>query len=782
MPRLSELTGSAPKLKLSDLTSAQAQTSASQSEPPPIVVTAPADTSHEDRASAITSAAGSLPGGVGDIALAGEMLRNYLNAHMAPDSTVRKVANAGLENGVDAATALAHHLGNIPIGAGQLATHAAAAVGDAMSQPATNADNAAQGEPRRTGIAGALDNARDSLDAYAKEREQAYQSGIPTNVGSIAGATLGELGPWVAGLGAARAVGAIPQATSTLGKLGTLAAEGGTMAAAQPVTGDGSYAGQKTLQTVLGAATGPVLYGAGSLAKGVKGVVQHITDPQAVADANIAKLFGASPDTIENLRNAATYVPGETPTAAQVLATPEAVQAERMLRNNPASGPAFVHAENANNAARMGVVQQLAGDDAAMEAAKQARRDAVQPFVDQYLTDSRPIVRWTRARNAVKAVLDNPSRMPASDFDALQQAKNIAAKVRGGSMQEDDAIQALQELGDSVSTKKAQDAFAAMNEAINKNMVDPSGVLRAIATIRNGPLGVDPRRGADLDSIMASINRAKNINGLVGTDMLDQVRQQAARLLGDSSGQSSLAYGPARDEIAHAIEQVAPGYLDYLATYAKHSEPINTMESVQKLLDPNAPGSLNAVGDPQLAISRLRQVLRGDDRARYPMSDTARQQLDNVRESLLRRTISDNKIAASGPGTAADLTAQSRLSAQSGLPSWIFGPSLGARGGVLPRVLGGATGAALGSHFGPLGAVIGSGLLGGLGDALGAANARVIGRVGSTAADANATAEAMQRYLQAQQVKPSPLLQLLFGDQAALMAPAATSNIGRTNP
>lgn len=79
------------------------------------------------------------------------------------------------------------------------------------------------------------------------------------------------------------------------------------------------------------------------------------------------------------------------------------------------------------------------------------------------------------------------------------------------------------------------------------------------------------------------------------------------------------------------------------------------MESVGKLLDPNAPGGLNVAGDPVLGAARLKSLLRGDDKARYPMSDAARLELEGVRESLQRRGIVDNKIAASGPATAADL-------------------------------------------------------------------------------------------------------------------------------
>jgi len=118
--------------------------------------------------------------------------------------------------------------------------------------------------------------------------------------------------------------------------------------------------------------------------------------------------------------------------------------------------------------------------------------------------------------------------------------------------------------------------------------------------------------------------------GKVPVTDLDSIRQGVGSTLASipSNGvvtpKQVVAYGPVSDKITDAIESAVPGYRNYLATYGAASEPINTMGSIQKLVDPNAPGSLNAAGDPQLGAARLKQVLRGDDKARYPMSDDAR--------------------------------------------------------------------------------------------------------------------------------------------------------------
>jgi hypothetical protein len=65
------------------------------------------------------------------------------------------------------------------------------------------------------------------------------------------------------------------------------------------------------------------------------------------------------------------------------LATPEAVQAERVLRNNGMTAPAFAEVESANNAALRGEVERLAGTDADLAAAKAARTAATAPYYQQ---------------------------------------------------------------------------------------------------------------------------------------------------------------------------------------------------------------------------------------------------------------------------------------------------------------------------------------------------------------------------------------------------------------
>lgn len=616
----------------------------------------------------------------------------------------------------------AHHVANLPIGLAQLGMHGA---------------NAVSG--------GSLNGTTAAYDQWVKNREQAYQQAVPDSTGSYTGAALGEVLPWATGIGEARALGLLPTATKLTGKLGLLAGEGGAMAAVQPVADGGdNYGSDKAKQVAIGGATGPLLYGlsagAGALGRGVGSAVQHVTNPQAVADANIARLYGSDPATVAKLTNVPQLVPGEVPSAAQVLQTPEAVQAERMLRNNPASSPAFVAQDNANNSARVGLLNRLAGTDDDLAAAVQARRDATQAYYRDQLAPTTPQQRYKNAADVLDSI---KGEMFRPDFDALQDAKTIAGKVARGTLDEGEAADQLNQI--TLKTKKAQKVLDQAITAINKNMVDPTRIanqLQELTKSGNPTVSGAARQHLDL------IARNQDGTGMVPARALDDMRQNIGNMLsanatnGVVGSQEAALYGPVTAKIVSTLDRAVPGYRNNLATYAKLSQPINDMQAVRGLLDPNAPGSLNTAGDPQLAATRVKSALRSDDSARYSLSDPTRAQLENVRDSLLRRGISDQKVGASGPSTAADIQAQGLLSGA------IFGKTLGNRGGWLGRTVGGGVGGLLGHAVGGIdGGLLGASIGSGVTDAIGAVNTRAFAKTGQTAASSQATADAIQRWL-----------------------------------
>jgi hypothetical protein len=270
--------------------------------------------------------------------------------------------------------AVAHHLVSGAVGIGQSAAHVANYIGNGGIQGELNRQ--AQQDAYNHSVQGLInprkidptmgDKAVDLIDKAVSDREANYQASVPTNTASVIGAGIGEVLPWLTGMGELRAAGQLPNVASKLGKLGLLTGEGAVMGAAQPVT-SGNYGTQKAEQIGIGAGTSGLLGGAGMVVGGVNNVLSHALNPDSVVNENLARLYGSDPDTIAKLKNAQALVPGEVPSAAQVLQTPEAVQAERMFRNNPASAPKFAAQDNANNAARLGLLNSLAGDDATME-------------------------------------------------------------------------------------------------------------------------------------------------------------------------------------------------------------------------------------------------------------------------------------------------------------------------------------------------------------------------------------------------------------------------------
>lgn len=242
------------------------------------------------------------------------------------------------------------------------------------------------------------------------------------------------------------------------------------------------------------------------------------------------------------------------------------------------------------------------------------------------------------------------------DYDALQQAKGIASKVARGLLDEGQGADLMNQI--DVKSPKAQKVLDQAITAINKNMVDPTRIasqLQELTKSGNPTVAGAARQHLDL------IARNADETGMVPARALDDMRQNIGNMLsanatnGVVGSQEAALYGPVTAKIVSTLDRSIPGYRNNLATYAKLSQPINDMQAVRGLLDPNAPGSLNTAGDPQLAAARLKLALRYDDKANYGFSDQARAQVENVRDSLLRRGISDVKVGASGPGTASDL-------------------------------------------------------------------------------------------------------------------------------
>jgi hypothetical protein len=423
--------------------------------------------------------------------------------------------------------------------------------------------------------------ARD--DAAMRQREEDYQARTEGNLSSYVGAVPGEVLPWMIGLGELRAAGLLPKITQggvkgAAKKGGLLAAEGAAMGATQPVLGEGSYGAQKGAQIATGAIAAPAiaagLRGASAGAGGVRQAARYATPGgrEKIANQRVAKMLGSDPATLQALRTQ-TGVPGYNLTPAQALATPEAVQAERTLRNNGMTAPAFAEVESANNAALRGEVERLAGTDADIAAARAARTAATAPYYQQ-LTGQR---------------------------------------------------------------------------------ADPAGILAALESLNNSSLGVRPNIKSAAGSLRSEIQSRIGPDGKIDADVLSGLHENAGSHLGPmASAQEKAALGPLRNTIAETLDATVPGYRANLAAYARTSQPLTDMAAGRTLLGAIDSGGRDAGGNQAVSLTQVKTLLSKDDRAKFKMSPQARQQLEALRDVLQKRSVTNNTVAASGPGTAAD--------------------------------------------------------------------------------------------------------------------------------
>lgn len=554
---------------------------------------------------------------------------------------------------------LQHHAANIPVAIAQAGANTGDWLGNALRGPRAPSMSEL--------VAGKKQSFADRVNAFVRDREANYQQRTDesqsSRAGSFVGGAAGEILPWVTGIGALRGAGMLPKVSATgakgvVQKAGLLAAEGAAMGAAQPVVGEGGYGAQKGAQVAVGAAAAPLLAGSMSaVGRGARYVTPGGRD--AIANERIARMYGANPETLAALRQE-SGIPGYQHTVAQQLATPEAVQAERMLRNQGNTAPAFASREAANNAALRAEAERLAGDDAAMQAAKQARTEATAPYY---------------------------------------------ASLEG-------------------------------------QRVDPASVLAQLDQLQASSLGVRPNIKGAAGSLRAEIESRLGPDGKIDASILSGLRENIGSHLGPmSSGQEKRALVPVKDTIADALDRAVPGYRDSLAAYARLSQPISDMEAGRTLLGAIDSGGRDAGGNQAVSLTQLKTMLSKDARSRYPMSKEARARAEAMLDALQRRSVTNNTIAASGPGTAADSFRGAAAS------------PMGQRmGSGLVAMLGGAAGGLDGGLLALLASETAQG-----------ANNSVMRRVGTKAADAGLTAQAIEAYRRSQNpaLSYSPLLRML---------------------
>lgn len=171
---------------------------------------------------------------------------------------------------------------------------------------------------------------------------------------------------------------------------------------------------------------------------------------------------------------------------------------------------------------------------------------------------------------------------------------------------------------------------------------------------------------------------------MIAPDVLDAVRQNANDYLrhhapnGVIGTQEGVALGPIKDQIVSSIDGANPGYSNYLANYAKLSQPVTDQRSATGILDRLNGVGLGADQRPVITLSRYNSALKAANKGPYPMSPQAQSALGGVQQDLQRESVSSS-VRAPGSDTSYNLAAPGWLSSK------VYGPNF-AGGGTLSKL------------------------------------------------------------------------------------------------
>lgn len=647
--------------------------------------------------------------------------------------------------------ATGQQLVNVPLGAAQFGVNAAGWVEDKI-----------------TGGGGPISGAADSFNQYIADRERQYQAEVPDSAASYSGAAIGATLPWLTapGIKLMETVGTagriIPRGTGILRapSAGARIAVGGSAqgAVAGAVTPDdsGDYSekeSQVKLGATMGAATPLTLLAGAKAVDGVSSAIDYARNPQRVAGRKLAEWYGSEPEAIRQLRQAKQYFPGEQITAAQALQNPRAFAVEKAMGNQPEFKIMAEEVRNANNAARVGVVEDIAKTPAEMEAARQARRAATEPFYRESVNPVSPYKRYDNASSALDSA--KGKRMSAEDFDAIDQAGKIVRSVRDGRRSEDEAAQLLSQI--QVKSATAQKAIDQANAAVGKNMVDVTRLERDLRGLTLNPSGTVRSFASEQLSLLDQLK--SQYGGKIPAANLQGIQQQLSREFNanasrngfDKSGQYVLGRLNAR--MNSLLDRSVPGYRENSRKYAQLSQPINDMEAGQAVLRRADGKVLNTAGDEPLTLADLNRAINDDAKATYGLSDGNLQRLLGLRESLKRE---GTTIRAPGSDTAYNLGADSWLARQ------LYGDNTGraavrdfglpAAGAFIGERLGGGLGMAVGT-------TAGTGLSMGLKNRVTAINSRIATEAARGVYDSRVAADMIEQTLRENPNQAQALLQ-----------------------
>jgi hypothetical protein len=538
-------------------------------------------------------------------------------------------------------------------------------------------------------VSRAISNTADSDRAALAQWEAEYQKNQPTGLPTNVGATIGAVAPFIAGGGALNAAGqkvaadatALPAVGGAIlrspmaQKVISGATQGVLAAPAITPGGTADYGTQTGKNAAVGAIAGgsiPIIGGAlGWAYDQAKGVLQPLFSKSGTAVDSLAGLRGE----VENAAGAAPLPANQAPTMVQGPPAPGAPQIPGAAPGAAPTAPGVAPAPENFGALRAGAPQ---------------IQDPV-PGVQRTVVQAMPTAETAAAE---KVIRNTPE---GKVLFAERDAQNNAARWA-------QLNQFTGQPADLAAAKAARDtATAPLRAQVFQNPVDPQPVLDQLAQLKMSSLGADPQVAGAIGDLEKSIDLGRGYtqtrygtgvtvpgmtastasDGYVAPDLMDAYRQNVRAFLarhetnGIVGSQQQAAFGPVKDAITASIEGANPGYRDYLAQYAKLSQPINSMEAANSVRDYFANRPLDVGRNPFLTLSGFNTALDRAQNLDYGLSPEANQAFEGIRQSLQNETLS-NAIRTAGSDTAYNLRA----------PSWLSGKLLGPdlEGGVAGKV------------------------------------------------------------------------------------------------
>lgn len=400
------------------------------------------------------------------------------------------------------------------------------------------------------------------------------------------------------------------------------AALGAGMSALQPVA-----TGESRLENAaLGAGFGAGGQLAGRAihagAVGTKALLEPFTEAgrDRIVGRTLTRFAGNADEAARNMANARIIVQGSEPTVAEVANDAGLAQLQRAAQAaDPQIAAALAEREVSQNAARLNALRGVAGDDAEMEAATLARKQAATPL-RQAVAQSESEVGVSR----VVSLIDRISRGAGGQRDSLRGALgNVREKLFDPYPLEARGRDAWAQLNDIVQNPPRGSGRLAKNveaverartvmDRVKKGLIDGEEALQQLRGLKT----TNPKLNEAIDRARKLI-KAPDYRHKTNPEQLYGVRQHISDLLNAKGPNGSKINEAIARELTtvmrsldHQIAKVEPAYAKYLKSYAEKSLPIDRMKVGRELLKSTTSGLEKMGGEPVLYAEQFARTVR----------------------------------------------------------------------------------------------------------------------------------------------------------------------------